>query len=188
MGCNSEGELYKELACFMIVGLKYSIPYVIKSSPETKINADWLRKELIDCLGILSEFVNIRAIVRYNHPSNVSSFKNLLQHFNQDPDELFKWYELRNIYLFYDAVHFVKSIRSNLLNYKRFIFRSFKFDGFKDPINLLGGEIKWKLFQDVHEKDALLEANLRKAPKLTTKVQTPRKLQTKRSDSTCNIS
>ena len=53
MGCNSEGELYKGLVCFMIVGLKNSIPYVIKLSPETKINGDWLKEELIDCLGIL---------------------------------------------------------------------------------------------------------------------------------------
>ena len=64
----------------------------------------------------------------------------------------------------------MKNIRSNLLNYKRFIFPSFKFDGFKDPINFPGGEIEWKFFHDFHEKDAFLEANLRKAPKLTAKV------------------
>ena len=46
------------------------------------------------------------------------------------------------------------------------MFPSFKWDGFKDPINVPGGEIKWKFFHDGHEKDALLEANLRKAPKL----------------------
>ena len=55
VGCNSEGEVYKGLICFMIVGLKHSIPYVIKSSSEIKINADWLKEELIDCLGILSQ-------------------------------------------------------------------------------------------------------------------------------------
>ena len=59
------------------------------------------------------------------------------------------------------------------LNYKRFIFPSFKFDGFKDPIDVPGGEIKWKFSHDVQEKDAFLEANLRKAPKLTTKVLHP---------------
>ena len=93
VGCNSEGELYKGLVCFMIVGLKNSIPYVIKSSPKAKINADWLKEELIDCLGILSKSgFTVRAIVCDKHPSNASSFKNLLQHFNQDPDELFIWY------------------------------------------------------------------------------------------------
>ena len=116
---------------------------------------------------------NIRTIVCENHPSNLPSFKNLLQHFNQDLDELFIWYELKKIYLFYDAVHLVKNIRNNLLNYKWFIFTSFKFHGFKDPIKVLGGEIKWIFFHEVYEKDVLLEANLRKAPKLTRKVLHP---------------
>ena len=53
VGCNCEGELCKGLVCFMIVDLNNSLLYVIKSSSETKINADWFRKQLIDCLGIL---------------------------------------------------------------------------------------------------------------------------------------
>ena len=74
----------------MIAGLKNSIPYLIKSSLETKINSDWPNEELIDSLGILSKSgFNVRAIVCDNHPSNMPSFKNLLQHFNQDPNELF---------------------------------------------------------------------------------------------------
>ena len=59
------------------------------------------------------------------------------------------------------------------MNYKWFIFPSFKFDGFKDTINVPGGEIKWTFFHDVHEKYALLDANLRKVPKLPTKVLNP---------------
>ena len=77
----------------------------------------------------------------------------------------------------------MKNIRNDLLNYKRFIFPSFKFDGFKDPINVPGEEIKWKSFHDVHEKDAFLEANLKKNSKAYNEDATPRKLQTKRSDS-----
>ena len=89
VGCNSEGELCKGSAYFMIAGLKNSIPYVIKSSTKTTINADLLKLELIDCLRILpmSGF-SVRAMVCDNHPSNVSSFKNLLQYFNQDPDKI----------------------------------------------------------------------------------------------------
>ena len=53
----------------MIVGLKNTIPYVIKSSSETKINVDWLKEELIDCLAIFSQsgFI-VRAIVCHNNP------------------------------------------------------------------------------------------------------------------------
>ena len=53
---------------------------------------------------------------------------------------------------------------------KNIIFPSFKLGSFKDAINVPGEEVKWKFFHDVHEKDVLLQANLRKAPKLTTKV------------------
>ena len=81
-----------------------------------------------------------------------------------------------------------KNIRNHLLNYKRFIFPSFKVDCFKDPINAPSGEIRWKFFHDVHEKDGLLEPSLRKARKLTAKILHPRKLQTRCSNSTCNIS
>ena len=154
VGCNSEGEFYKRLVRFMIVGLKNSIPYVIKSYLETKINADWLKEELIDRLGtIFKSGFNVKTIVCDNHPLILSSSKNMPQHFNQDRAELFIWYELRKIYLFYDAFHLMNNIRNNLLNCKRFIFPSFKFDAFKDPINVPGGEIKWKFFYDVHEKE-----------------------------------
>ena len=72
----------------------------------------------------------------------------------------------RKIYLCYNAVHF----RNNLLNCKRFMFPPFECSGFKDPIDVPGGEIAWKTFHDVFERNAKLHSNLRKAPKLTTKV------------------
>ena len=72
--------------------------------------------------------------------------------------------------MLHDAVHLIKNLRNNLLNYKHFIFPAFEYDAFEDPISFKGGQISWKLFQDVFEKDSLLEANLRKAPKITHKV------------------
>ena len=59
------------------------------------------------------------------------------------------------------------------MDYKRFIFSASEYDGFEDPISFKGGQISWKLFHDVFEKDSLLEANLRKAPKITHKVIHP---------------
>ena len=59
---------------------------------------------------------------------------------------------------------------NNLLNNKRFLFPSFKFDNFFDKINVTGGEILWKLLHEVLKKDEKLGANLREAPKLTLKV------------------
>ena len=54
IGCDDEGELYTGIVCFMIVGLKESIPYVINSSPETNNDTNWLKTELLDSLEILS--------------------------------------------------------------------------------------------------------------------------------------
>ena len=55
------------------------------------------------------------------------------------------------------------------------MFPAFEYNGFKDSISFEGGEISWKLFHDVFvfEKDRLLDANLRKAPKITHKVRHP---------------
>ena len=174
MGCDDEGELYKGIVCFMIFGLKESVPYMIKSLHETSIDANWLKTKLLDSLEILSNCgFRVRAIVCDNHPSNVSSFKKLLEHVNQDPDELYILHKSRKICLCYDAVHLIKNVRNNLLKCKQLIFPPFEFSGFKDPVSVPGGEIVWKTFHDVVERDENLHASLRKAPKLTTKVLHP---------------
>ena len=54
IACDDEGELYKVIVCFLKVGLKESVPYAIKSSPETNTDANWLKTELLDSLEILS--------------------------------------------------------------------------------------------------------------------------------------
>ena len=60
-----------------------------------------------------------------------------------------------------------------MLKHKRFLFPSFTFNGFRDSINVTGGDLKWKMLHDVFEKDAQLDDNLKKAPKLTLKVPHP---------------
>ena len=183
-GADENNELYKGLVCFMIVGMKESVPYVMKSIPEIKINGGWLKEQILDCLNTLKSCgFNVRGIVCDNHSSNVSAYKMLLEGCNQDPDSLFMLYEPQKIYVFFDTVHLIKSIRNNLLNYRRFLFPSFSFNDFKGPINFQGGELSWKTFHEVSEKDALLEAHLKKAPKI--KVLHPGKLQTKCPSSTC---
>ena len=52
-------------------------------------------------------------------------------------------------------------VRNNLLN------ASFLFQGFSEDITFSGGEISWHLLNCVYERDSNLQANLRKAPKLT---------------------
>ena len=75
------------------------------------------------------------------YPSNVSSFKKLLEHVKLNPDELYMLHKSRKIYLCYDAVHLTKNVRNNLLKYKLSIFPPFELYGFKDTTNVPGREI-----------------------------------------------
>ena len=54
-GAPTNGELYKGIVSFMIIGIKQNTPYIIKSVPEIKIHADWLKNEIIGCLKVLTD-------------------------------------------------------------------------------------------------------------------------------------
>ena len=75
--------------------------------------------------------------------------------------------------MLHDALHLIKNVRNYLLKCKRFIFPAFEYDGFEDPISFKGDQFSWELFHDIFEKDSLLEANVRKAPKMIHKVLHP---------------
>ena len=139
-----------------------------------RISGDWLKNEVLECLDVLIKCVfNTKLNICDKRPSNVSGFKKLLECSNQDHDSLFMLHESRKVYLSFDTVHLIKNVRNNLLNHKRFLFLSFTFNGFKDSINVTGGELKWKMPPDVFERDAQLDGKLKKAPKLTLKVLHP---------------
>ena len=46
VGEDEEGEFYKGIACFMIVGLKQSVPHVIQAIPEVTITGEWLAEKI----------------------------------------------------------------------------------------------------------------------------------------------
>ena len=172
VGCYEEGKLYEGLVGFMIVGLKQSIPYIIKSIPETKIEGEWLKEEIFKSIETLHS-INFkeRGIVADNHSTNVSAYSKILCSNGFDKNDLaVVTKDGSKMYLFFDSVHLMKNIRNNLLNNKRFLFPAFSFSGFYDQINCDGGEISWKLFHGVYEKDEKLQSNLRKAPKISAKV------------------
>ena len=81
--------------------------------------------------------------------------------------------ELRKVYLSYDTFHLIKNVQNNLLNHKQLLFPPCTFDGFKGSINITGGVLKRKMLHDVFERDAQLDGNLKKAPKVTLKVLRP---------------
>ena len=173
-GADESGCLYKGMVCFMIIGLKNNIPYVIKACPENEINGEWLKDQLIDSLEALqANDFNVRGIVCDNHASNVSAYKKLLAMFATSVDDLAITFNCMTIYLFFDAVHLMKNLRNNLLNRKRFLFPEFYSDSMLVNVTVRGGEIRWGLFHKVYEKDQSLQANLKAAPKLTANVLHP---------------
>ena len=162
---------------FMIVGMKKSIPFIVKAVPEIKIEGKWLGEHIDSVLSSVHQCgFQVRAVVADHHSTNVSAFRHLSDTYGIEgkPNTItHPSRENSKIYLFYDAVHLVKNIRNNLLNARRFIFPPFKFDQFYDNINVPGGEIRWKLLHDVYDCDQELPANLRKAPKLSYRTLHP---------------
>ena len=120
---------------------------------------------------------NIRAVICDHHAANVSAFTKLILQFGED-NESFS-FQSQKFYLFYATDHHIKKVRNNLLSKNRLVFPQFSFFEFNDDVIVNPGEISWKLLHDVHEKDQKLDANLRKAPKLTNKVLHPGKYKQK---------
>ena len=66
VGADDEGNLYKGIVAFMIVGLKESIPYIAQAIPEVKFSGEWLADKMSNCIGDLTsaEFC-VRGIYRH---------------------------------------------------------------------------------------------------------------------------
>ena len=43
VGTDEDGELYKGVVCFMIIGLKSSAPYILSTVPKKEIRGEWLK-------------------------------------------------------------------------------------------------------------------------------------------------
>ena len=78
IGADEEGNLFKGIVAFMVVGLKQSTPFVVQAIPEVTFNGQWL------CDKIASNIENlgnagfcVRGLVADNHSSNVNAFTSL---------------------------------------------------------------------------------------------------------------
>ena len=176
-GSNINNELYKSFVCFMIIGLKENVTFAVKTAPVKFINGELLKDELLKCFELLvtTGGFNVRAVICGNHTANVSAFTKLILQFGEGNESLFINFQSQKVHLFYDTVHLIKNVRNNLLSKKRLVFPQFSFFEFNDDVIVDPGEISWKLLHDVYEKGQKLDANLRKAPKLTNKVLHPGK-------------
>ena len=88
----------------------------------------------------------VRAIVLDNHFTKVLAYKLLLKESGHLDDHLFIQHNYQKIYWLRDAVHLIKNVRNNSLNYKRFIFSAFEYDVIKiqfclKVVKLFGNDI-----------------------------------------------
>ena len=101
IGCDEDGNLFEGLVGFMIVGLQKSIPYVIKSIPETKIEGEWLKTEIIESIETLHSLgFSVRAVIADNHSSNVSAFSKILISSGGDKEDLAVMKDGNKIFVF----------------------------------------------------------------------------------------
>ena len=158
----------------MIVGVWKNVPFVVKAVLESKIKGKWLSSQIRETIQSLHEIgFHVQAVISDNHCSNVFAFNELFSKYGRESHEnaiLHHSTSDQRTYLFYDSVHLLKNVRNNLLNFRRFIFPKFHFSDF---ISLPAGKISWKLLHSVFDEDEKLQANLRKADKLTYKVLHP---------------
>ena len=177
VGENEEEELYSGIVCFMIVGLKQSIPFVVKSCPETTVTGAWLKERLDECISELAaKGFKVRAVVADNHKSNVSAFNSMFKSYDGEENlSIFHpaYDRKMKTYLFYDMVHIMKNVRNNLLGSKKFVFPEFTFDKFRDRIHVPEGNLSWSLLHRVREADERLDAGLKKAHKINHSVLHP---------------
>ena len=170
IGEDETGELYKGIACFMIVGLKESVPYVIQAIPEVKITGNWLADKISASIEALAKTgFTVRGVVTDNHSSNVSAF-NLLKKRHGKKDQLFIQHPAnhnKNTFLFFDTPHLIKNVRNNLVSAKRFVFPAFDYEKDGISIHCPAGYIAWNDLHKIFEADAKLQSNLKKAHELT---------------------
>jgi hypothetical protein len=176
IGRDEDGKLYGGILNFMIVGIRKNIPFVVRAVPEITVNGGLVKKQIDAVLTDLHDTgFNVRTVICDNHASNVSAYDSLMRDYGVDEKTkaIIHPSSKKKIYLMYDAVHLIKNVRNNLLNYKRFIFPSFHFDKFQHEINVTAGEVRWKNLLDVYDHDQKLDAHLKLAPKLSYRALHP---------------
>ena len=72
VGADEDGNIYKGVMAFMVVGLKKSIRFVVQALPEVTFNGAWLSSKIIENIKTLSDAgFCVRAVVTDNYSSNM---------------------------------------------------------------------------------------------------------------------
>ena len=78
LGCDDNGNLFKGIMTFMIVGVRKNVSLMVKAVPESKIEAKGLSGHIMESIESLHEIgFHVQAVISDNHPSNVPAFNEL---------------------------------------------------------------------------------------------------------------
>ena len=118
VGKDEDGEFFSGILVFMIVGLKKSIPYVVKAVPEIKLTGDFVKQEIEECLRTMKGAgFNIRAVISDNHSTNVTAFASLQRLYGarNSGEHYIIYLEMQKVYLMYDdSVHLIICLVTNV--------------------------------------------------------------------------
>ena len=126
IGKEEKGHFYNGILVIMVVGLKQSVPYVIKACPKTNLSGRWLTDEIEESLSTLSDAgLSTHAIITDNHSTNLTAFKMLIAKYESSTNYYFH-FQSKKISTLFDSVHLIRNIRNNLLNAKVFEDKSLR--------------------------------------------------------------
>ena len=80
-----DGNFFKGVVCFMVVGLKRSVPIVVKAVPETSVSGNFIAENLMDIISKLARIgFNVRGTVCDDHSNNVNAYSKLSKSYGKD--------------------------------------------------------------------------------------------------------
>ena len=117
----------------------------------------------------------VRGVIFDKHPRNVSALREITSDYANEGDELHFWISDKSIYLWYMTPWISsKMCVITCWSARDSWFHHFVCTNLFDEVRVAGSEISWRLPQNVHEKYAECQANLRAAPKLSKNALHPR--------------
>ena len=129
----------------------------------------WAANEMMQCLDdLFSIGLRVRGIVTDNHSANVAAFNLLLSSMPGNQKNFFVHPNATTkTYVLFDSVHLIKNVRNNLINARKFVFPAMDFKVFDIQIRSEPGYMSWGDLHKLYDHEQKLDANLRKAHKLS---------------------
>ena len=54
-GSDANGNLFTGIVCYMVIGLKSNVPYVVRAVPKVNLSGQWLKNELETTIDVVMQ-------------------------------------------------------------------------------------------------------------------------------------